>query len=237
MAPCAHRCKLLICARQASAALQYFIGVYTTLTFFRIPETWKPNSKIGTKNKQAMVTALKYLNESDDVAAFEAMCAHEVVQQMRHDLRIPLRQVSPPSHSYFSAWASGQVESLDHSAAYDQVPKPHDQVSAVSGQVSAHASQVPAPPGQVSAASTSGASGQVCDPDQAKSPPHAISPVVDQTSLSSCQISSAYGPGEPRIEQRVAPGQVDPVPMEVGTPTTGSAQVPTTVQEEQETHR
>ena len=97
-----------------ASKIQYVVTVYTAITFFRLPATWKPNCKKAEKNQESLRLALQSLTENDEVARVELDSAHKIVAQMRQDLKLegPKRQqghsVSTSSDSDFPK-ASGQV--------------------------------------------------------------------------------------------------------------------------------
>ena len=73
-------------------AIQYVVGVYTALLFYRSPDTWAPRVEAAKKGKASLVAALSSLNDSKYASAFEGMCAHTVVQEMRRDAQTPARE-------------------------------------------------------------------------------------------------------------------------------------------------
>ena len=79
-------------AEHAMGAIQYFVGVYTALLFYRSPDTWAPRVEVAKKGKESLVKALSSLNDNKYASAFEGMCAHTVVKQMRRDAQTPARE-------------------------------------------------------------------------------------------------------------------------------------------------
>lgn len=99
-------------AEHVMGAIQYFVGVYTALMFYRHPDTWAPKLETAKKNKAALVAALSSLNDSDDASAFEGMCAHTVVAQMRRDAQVPAREVPHRQGGPLAVWAAGPLDSV-----------------------------------------------------------------------------------------------------------------------------
>ena len=94
-------------ADQCVAAIQYFVGVYTALVFYRYPETWEPKSAVAGKHKASLSSALMSVNENKDASVFEALCSHKVVATMRQDMQILARVVAPVESGPLAKWAAG----------------------------------------------------------------------------------------------------------------------------------
>jgi len=136
-------------ASATSAAIQYYVGVYTALIFYRLPETWKANSTTGKKHKEALAAALTSLNARDRVVVFETMCDHKLVARMRLEMNIPRREfdigdLEKPS----GARASGQVSTVPPAAEESTAQAASGQVSTV--PPAAEESTAQAASGQVS---------------------------------------------------------------------------------------
>ena len=99
-------------AEQVMGATQYFVGVYTALMFYRHPDTWAPQLETAKKSKASLVAALSSLNDSDNASAFEGMCAHTVVAQMRRDAQVPAREVPHRQDGPLAVWAAGPLASV-----------------------------------------------------------------------------------------------------------------------------
>ena len=94
-------------ADQCVAAIQYFVGVYTALVFYRYPETWEPKSDVAGKHKASLSSALMSLSENNDASVFGALCSHKVVATMRQEMQIPARVVAPVESGPLAKWAAG----------------------------------------------------------------------------------------------------------------------------------
>ena len=161
-------------ADQCVGAIQYFVGVYTALVFYRYPETWEPKSDVAGKHKASLSSALMTLNENKDASVFEALCSHKVVATMRQEVQIPARVVEPVESGPLAKWAAGvqafgQVEeaAVDAEAvgveASGQVEEAAVDADAVGVEASGHVEEaaVDAEAVGVRGAVTKGASGQV----------------------------------------------------------------------------
>ena len=95
-----------------SAKIQYYVAVFAALTFYRIAETWKPNSKNGAKHKGALVAALTSLNAEDRVVACECAYSHKVVAQMRKDAQVPARKLTPAALIAASGQELAEAETI-----------------------------------------------------------------------------------------------------------------------------
>ena len=95
-------------ARELSAQIQYFVGIFTSITLYRIPETWSSKAEKGKGLKKQLVAALEMITDNGPIETFEHECAHDIVRQMRIDAKV---QSSPK----FSA--PGKVSSQPQSAA------------------------------------------------------------------------------------------------------------------------
>ena len=84
--------ELLQLSEHVMGVIQYFVGVYTALLFYRSPDTWAPRVEVAKKGKESLVKALSSLNDNKYASAFEGMCAHTVVKQMRRDAQTPARE-------------------------------------------------------------------------------------------------------------------------------------------------
>ena len=120
----------------AAALIQYLVTVFTAITFFRLPATWKPNCRKADKNKAALRSALEGLGENEEVVRIELNSGHKIVAQMRQNMRLP----GPTKTKTKQHAASGQEE--DTVAAHT--------TAAASGQEGATAAS-----GQVGEASSS----------------------------------------------------------------------------------
>ena len=80
--------------------------------FYHNPDTWAPKLAAAKKNKASLVAALSSLNDSDDASAFEGMCAHTVVAQMRRDAQVPAREVPHRQGGPLAVWAAGPLASV-----------------------------------------------------------------------------------------------------------------------------
>ena len=68
--------------------IQYLVSVYTAITFYRLPATWKPNCKQAQKNQESLRLALQSMTDNEDIARFELDCGHQLVAQIRKDLKL-----------------------------------------------------------------------------------------------------------------------------------------------------
>ena len=121
-------------ADQCVAAIQYFVGVYTALVFYRYPETWEPKSDVAGKHKAALSSALMSWNENKDASVFETLCSHKVVAMMRQEMQIPARAVEPVEllvATMMAKWAAGVQ-------AFGQVEEAAVDAEAVGVEASGH---------------------------------------------------------------------------------------------------
>ena len=79
------------------------------MLFYRLPDTWAPQLETAKKSKASLVAALSSLNDSDNASAFEGMCAHTVVAQMRRDAQVPAREVPHRQDGPLAVWAAGPL--------------------------------------------------------------------------------------------------------------------------------
>ena len=100
--------------------IQYLVSVYTAITFYRLPATWKPNCKQGQKNQESLRLALQSMTDNEDIARFELDCGHQLVAQIRKDLKLegpkPLRFSKLTVPDLQGATASSQVPAIAASA-------------------------------------------------------------------------------------------------------------------------
>ena len=105
------------------------MSVFTAITFFRLPATWKPKCKRAEKSQESLRVALKNLSQNDAVAQIELECGHKIVAQMRRDMK--LEGPKPEQgDSAQRATASGQ-----DATAFGQAATASGQHTTSSGQV------------------------------------------------------------------------------------------------------
>ena len=107
--------------------IQYLVSVYTAITFYRLPATWKPNCKQAQKNQESLRLALQSMTGNEDIARFELDCGHQLVAQIRKDLKLegPKRK---QDHSNLT------VSDLQGATASSQVPAIAASAISASGQ-------------------------------------------------------------------------------------------------------
>ena len=86
-------CSSMASGLHMSATLQYFVAVHSALVFYRLPGTWNAKSQEYKKHQESLKMSLSALNNSDEIAAIEALHDHTLVAQMRREAGVPRRPV------------------------------------------------------------------------------------------------------------------------------------------------